>query len=195
MKLLIFMMCIVPCDRTLSHKGKQSYKCPFRCRGTSSLSPNLIHLLIKFNICFAKRKKNVRGKGFAFFFPSLKVFGLLKLSHKRKQHYKFCPVQLVASPAFSAPLLVPAVPLVSCMPFVALYSSELLGLLFLCCMLGPFRMFFLTLPVSLLSDVLSIAKTRGVCICSDNSRLNSSKIPYPYVNMKTVINLPLEICT
>lgn len=103
---------------------------------------------------------------------------------------------LVASPAFSAPLLLPAVPLLSCISFVGFYSFLLSSLVCysLCCMLGPFRMSFLILPVSLLSDVLSIAKTRGVCICSYNSRLNASKIPYPYVNVKAVINLLLEIC-
>lgn len=36
----------------------------------------------------------------------------------------------MASPVFSAPLLFPAVPLVSCISFVALYSFEFLGLLF-----------------------------------------------------------------
>lgn len=79
---------------------------------------------------------------------------------------------------------------------LAFYSfSEFFGLLFFVCgMLGPFRMSFLIFPVSLLSDVLPIAKTRGVYICSDNSRLDASKIPYPCVNMKAVINLPLEIC-
>ena len=103
---------------------------------------------------------------------------------------------VVASPAFSAPLLFPAVCLLPCISFVAFYSFLLCSLVYysLCCMLGPFRMSFLIFPVSLLSDVLSTAKTRGVCICSE-FRLNASKIPYPYVNMKAVINLPLEICT
>lgn len=125
-------MCIVPYYKTLSHKGRQSQKCPFGCRGTSSLLPSLlVHLLIKFNICFRKRKKNGREAKvlLLFFFLPESFLCLLKLSHKRRSIIS-CPVQLVASPVFSAPLLFPAVPLVSCISFVALYSFEFLALLF-----------------------------------------------------------------
>lgn len=129
---------------------------------------------------------------FFFFFLPERFFSLLKLSHKRKEHYKLsylvsgitcvlCSIIIISSCASG---------------FLHIFCSSLFFWVpqstIFCCMLGPFRMFFLTLRVSLLSDVLSIAKTRGVCICSDNSRLNSSKILYPYVNMKTVINLPLD---
>lgn len=145
---------------------------------------------------FFKGKEKCERQRFSIFFspPCLKVFCLSKLSHKRKEHYKLsclvsgitcvlCSIILSRCASGSLHIFCSALILLSSM---VCYS--------LCYMLRPFRMFFLTLPVSLLSDVLSIAKTRGVCICSDNSRLNSSKIPYPYGNMKAVINLPLEIC-
>lgn len=119
------------------------------------------------------------------------MFSTFSLSFKAEsqgeERYKMSC--LVAPPAFSAPLLFPAVPPLSCISFVAFYSFLLSSLVYysLCCMPGPFRMSFLIFPVSLLSDVLSIAKTRGVYICSDNSRLNASKIPYPYVNTERLL--------
>lgn len=141
-----------------------------------------------------EKKKSGRGKGFpSFLFSKFSLY--FKAESQGEEHYKMSC--LVASSAFSAPLLFPAVPLLSCISFVAFYAFLLSSLVYysLCCILGPFRMSFLIFSLSLLSDVLSIAKTRGVCICSDNSRLNASKILYPYVNMKAVINLPLEICS
>lgn len=113
------MVCIAPCYWALYREAV--LKCPCGCRGTSSLLPSPpIHLLIKLNICSRKRRKKV-GEAKVFLpFCSQSFLCLLKLSRGEEHCKGSC---LVASPAFSAPLLFPAVPLLSCISFVALHPS------------------------------------------------------------------------
>lgn len=99
-----------------------------------------IPLLIRFNICSRKRSKKVEEA--RVFFLVLKVFCLLKMSHKGRTIIK-CPVQWYH--LHSLLLLFPAVPLY-CM-LLAFYSfPEFFGLLFFVWYAWSFQNVFSYLP-------------------------------------------------
>lgn len=88
MKLLIFMMCIVPCYRTLCHKGNSFRSVPSDAEGPV-VCCQVFSFICWLSLTFVlqRGRKIWEAKVFLLFFLPWK-FPLLQLSHKRKEHYK-----------------------------------------------------------------------------------------------------------